>query len=51
MSHKRRQQDKARARNVVARDAWESTKAGPMVDRKRRDKRGHRKHKGGWDDV
>lgn len=44
MSHKRRQEDKRR--NLVAKHARTYNKAHVEADRKQRQKRGYRKHKG-----
>lgn len=44
MGHKRTQQDKQR--NLVAKYAREFNKSHVMADRKVRQKRGYRKHKG-----
>lgn len=49
MSHKRRTEDNQRERNLVAKHARTFNKAHVHADRKQRQKRGHRKHKGSWD--
>ena len=46
MGHKRRQQDKQRERNLVAKHARKYNLAHTFEDRKQAQKRGKRKHRG-----
>ena len=46
MGHKRKEQDKQRSRNLVAKHARQFNLAHTFEDRKQKAKRGHIKHKG-----
>jgi len=46
VGHKRKEQDKQRSRNLVAKHARQFNLAHTFEDRKQKAKRGHIKHKG-----
>jgi hypothetical protein len=48
VGHKRREEDTRRQNNLVAKHARKFNLAHTFADRKQKDKRGHRKHKGEW---